>query len=168
MKKFWFLLVAILVLSLGLIAAGCPATDDNSNGTEAEEHDDDHDDDDEDEHDDDDSNESADSDADTTGAPSISITVPESGSEVAGPDVEVTTEVEAFEVVNKPGEEAAEGEGHIHWNVDGGLDTPTYEAEFTVTDLGAGEHTIQAKLHNNDHTLYEGADTAEATITVTE
>jgi len=165
MKKFWFLLVAILVLSLGLIAAGCPATDDNGNGTEAEEHDDDHGD--EDEHDDD-SDEATDSDADTAGGPSISITSPEDGTEVAGPDVEVTTEVVAFEVVNKPDQEAADGEGHIHWNVDGGGDTPTYEAEFTITDLGAGEHTIQAKLHNNDHDPYEGTDTAEVTITVTE
>lgn len=168
MKKFWFLLVAILVLSLGLIAAGCPATDDNGSSTETEEHDDDHDDDDEHGDDDADDDGNGDDDAGTADGPSISIAAPEDGSEVAGPDVEVVTEVEGFEVSNKVGEEPIPGEGHIHWNVDGGGDTPSFDTSFTLNELTAGEHTIQVKLHNHKHILIEDVDSSEVTITVTE
>lgn len=114
--------------------------------------------------------------------PSVDITTPEDGASVEAGDVEVTVSAESFEVVDKLGQEAVDGEGHIHFYFDVDeiptepdkpavtADESTYHAAATTThtwtDVEAGEHTFGVQLVNNDHTPLVPAVTAEVTVTV--
>lgn len=113
------------------------------------------------------------------GEPSIEITSPSDGDTVEGPEVTIEVEVENFELV-EAGSEPAEGEGHVHFIVDG--DEP--EAGDTVGDdathLGAepfdtrdvelepGEHTVIAVLGNAAHEVLDPVVSDEVTFTVEE
>ncbi len=112
----------------------------------------------------------------------LTISAPEDGATVSGPNVEVCVEPSNFEIVDKLGEPAAAGEGHVHFYLDAegiptSADEPavtdegTYHASatdcYTWPDVAAGEHTFATQLVDSDHTsLDAGAVLEEVTATV--
>ena len=113
--------------------------------------------------------------------PGAEITTPADGSTVPAGDVQVSVSVSGFEIVNRLGEPAVEGEGHVHFYLDVSEipTTPgqpavtaegTYHAEATTSyswpDVQPGEHTLAVQLVNNDHTPLDPPVTAEVTVTV--
>lgn len=113
--------------------------------------------------------------------PTVAIAEPEDDATIQAGDVEVSVDAEHFEVVDKLGEAAVEGEGHVHFYLDA-EDIPTAPGEPAVTEEGTyhasattshtwtgvepGEHTFGVQLVNNDHTPLEPPVTAEVTVTV--
>lgn len=99
-------------------------------------------------------------------APMIKILEPTEGSEVPAGNVNVSVEVEDFDIVDKAGEEKVAGEGHIHYYMD--VPVPTAEGQPAVTAEGTyvhttntsyiwqnvapGTHNFSVQLVNNDHT----------------
>jgi hypothetical protein len=115
------------------------------------------------------------------GDPSVEITSLEDGDTVEAGGVEVSVDVENFDVVDKLGEPPADGEGHVHYYLDVAEvpTTPgqpavtaegTYHAEatesFTWEDVSPGTHTFAVQLVNNDHTPLEPPVTASVEVTV--
>lgn len=116
------------------------------------------------------------------GAPSIGIAKPADGSTVPTGGVEVAADVSNFRLVNKLGDAAEVGEGHIHFYLDVSplptdpgkpavtVDASTYhatgETSYTWPGLSAGTHTFGAQLVNNDHTPLQPPATATVTVTV--
>jgi hypothetical protein len=91
----------------------------------------------------------------------LSISSPEDGAQVSSP---FTVEVEASEPLGEPDT----GEHHVHLCFDGAECDDEYELvygdTFEVSDLSAGEHTIEASLRNADHS--DAAVSDEVTVTV--
>jgi hypothetical protein len=100
-------------------------------------------------------------------SPRVDITSLDDGDTLDAGDIEVVVDVEGFDVVDKLGEPARAGEGHVHFymDVDRVPTTPgqpavtqqgTYHAEATTThtwkDVPPGKHTFAVQLVNNDHT----------------
>jgi Domain of unknown function (DUF4399) len=113
--------------------------------------------------------------------PSVTISRPEEGSTVDGPDVEVCTDVKNFDVVDRIGEEPQAGEGHIHFYLDQVAipiddDDPavteegTYHATVqtchTWEDLDEGEHAFAVQLVDNDHSALAKPILDEVEVTV--
>ena len=105
---------------------------------------------------------------------SVSIVEPTDGATVGEP-VTAEVELEGFEInADQVGMESVEGEGHLHFSMDGGeYDTPEFsgangelakqlgtdgqyspatEPTITYEGLPKGEHTLEVDLVNNDHT----------------
>jgi len=98
--------------------------------------------------------------------PRISISSPEDSAKVAGPDVNVTVDVQRFELANALGQENVAGQGHVHYFLD--TAAPTTPGEPAIppegayaatanpwhewTNLSVGKHTLSVELVNNDHT----------------
>jgi len=114
--------------------------------------------------------------------PGVSFASPEDGDTVDGPDVTLEVDVDDFDVVDKLGQPAVEGEGHIHYYMDVD-DVPTEAGRAAVTgdertyhatadtthtfeDVEPGEHTFAVQLVNNDHTPLEPPVVEEITVTV--
>lgn len=104
---------------------------------------------------------------DETGA-LIEFEQPEHGSVVPGPDVTAEVEVENFDIVDKIGEDPVEGEGHIHWILDGGAPMVGTADSTVLTGLKDGEHTLVAELHDNNHDPLDPPVTADVQFTVGE
>jgi hypothetical protein len=116
------------------------------------------------------------------GEPTVTISSPADGSTIEAGDVEVTVSPANFEIVDKLGQAAVEGEGHVHYYIDVDeipttpgqpavtADENTYHAAATTSypwsSVEAGEHTFGVQLVNNDHTPLEPPVTAEVTVTV--
>ena len=79
----------------------------------------------------------------------------------------VSIQVSNFNIVDKQGQPAVAGEGHIHYYLDaipptasgqpatppsGSVWTTTANTSFTFANVAAGTHTIWVQLVNNDHT----------------
>ena len=159
MRRLLLLLAAFSLLSLGAVASGCNTNGGDEDETTTEEVDGGIE---------DDADEGADADeADSEGeAASVEFTAPEEGAAVDGPDVETQVEVEGFEVAAKMDEPNVEGEGHIHWIVDSGTPTPSAETTFTAEGLEAGEHTVKAELHENQHQPLDPPVETELSFTI--
>ena len=110
-----------------------------------------------------------------------SITGPEDGATLEAGDIEVAFDVGNFEVVDKLGEAAVAGEGHVHFYVDvDPLPTAPGQAAVTAPEkyhaaaatsytwqgVRPGQHTFGVQLVNNDHTPLEPPVTDEVTVTV--
>ncbi|AXO80468.1 T9SS C-terminal target domain-containing protein [Olleya aquimaris] len=81
-----------------------------------------------------------------TAVPTLGVTSPNNGDNVAGPDVNVDLSVQNFMVAN------GTGDGHIHYTVDGGSVVMKYDTNpITLTGLTTGEHTINLELVDNSH-----------------
>lgn len=81
-----------------------------------------------------------------TAVPTLGVTSPNNGDNVAGPDVNVDLSVQNFMVAN------GTGDGHIHYTVDGGSVVMKYDTDpITLTGLTTGEHTINLELVDNSH-----------------
>ena len=86
-------------------------------------------------------------------SPSVKIWVPAQGASIVGPDVAVAVEIRGLELdaaaigspTNKP------GSGHWHVLLDGKLIGPVGKLQSVLKDVAAGQHTVKAELHNNDH-----------------
>ena len=114
--------------------------------------------------------------------PAITITSPENDARVKAGDIEIEVEVANFDIVNKLGQRAADGEGHIHYyfDVDRIPTTPgkpavtkddsTYHADartsHTWKDVDTGVHNFAVQLVNNDHTPLDPPVTARTTVSV--
>ncbi|MGH2773433.1 MAG: DUF4399 domain-containing protein [Actinomycetota bacterium] len=116
------------------------------------------------------------------GNPTLDIASPSDGTTVSPGDVEVKLDVANFDVVDKLGEAASAGEGHIHFYIDVDelpteagkpavtADTNTYhaaqETSHTWKNVAAGEHVLGAQLVNNDHTPLDPPVTAKVKVMV--
>jgi len=112
--------------------------------------------------------------------PDVSITSPSEGSTLGGGDVTVAIRVEDFDLVDKLGEEAVPGEGHVHFYKDvapptsPGQPAVTEEGTYAVTtrtshtwtDIEPGTHTFAVQLVNNDHTPLSPPVTDQVTVAV--
>ena len=111
------------------------------------------------------------------GPPSVGLRVTP-----AGGDVEVEAYPLAFQIVDKIGQPARNGEGHVHFYLDVDeipttpnkpavtSDESTYHATAMTThvwkDVGSGEHTFAVQLVNNDHAPLEPPATAQQVVVV--
>lgn len=111
----------------------------------------------------------------------VDIVAPADGATV-DEDIPVTVTVTDFTVVNKLGQPAVAGEGHIHFYIDATplpteqgkpavtADQKTYHAAsttlYTWSDVPAGQHTLGVQLVNNDHTPLNPPITDTITVTV--
>lgn len=81
-------------------------------------------------------------------------------------DVSVSVDVSNFTIIDKQGQPAVSGEGHLHYFLDvtaptasgtpavtaAGTYASTADLSYTWTNVGTGHHTISVELVNNDHT----------------
>jgi hypothetical protein len=103
------------------------------------------------------------------GETDVTITRPAQGSTIDAGNITVSVEVDKFDVVDKRGEAAADGEGHVIFYLDVGeiptvdgepatTEEGTFEAqattEFTWDDVEPGEHTFAVQLVNNYKTTH--------------
>lgn len=103
----------------------------------------------------------------TAPAPSVKIITPANRSTLPVGSVNVSVQVSNFNVVDKQGQAAVLGEGHIHYYLDvvppttpgqpaippsGSIWTTTANTTYTFTNVPAGTHNISVELVNNDHT----------------
>ena len=118
----------------------------------------------------------------SSNTPTLTITQPQSGSTISGSDLMVMIQVTNFNIVDKQGQPAVSGEGHVHYYLD--YDAPTTQGQpavppsgvtwqtiasttFTFHNVTAGSHFVSVELVNNDHTPLNPAVTAKVTITMT-
>ncbi|MBD0383052.1 hypothetical protein [Paenibacillus sedimenti] len=52
-----------------------------------------------------------------------------------------------------------QGEGHIHYSLDGGEKQVLTDKQEVLEHLSKGSHSVKLSLHNNDHTPYEVSKT---------
>ena len=99
---------------------------------------------------------------------------------VTAGDVTVSAQVFNFNIVDKLGQAAVAGEGHLHYFMD--VDAPTTQGQPAVTAQGTyaatkdttytwhnvtpGTHTFSVELANNDHTPLANPVVAKSTVTV--
>jgi len=99
----------------------------------------------------------------STAVPTLGVTSPNDGDNVAGPDVNVELSVQNFVVAN------GTGDGHIHYTVDGGSVVMKYDTTpIVLTGLSTGEHTIDLQLVDNSHMPLSTPVTATTTFNVYE
>ena len=99
---------------------------------------------------------------------SISITSPGEGA-VMYPGVSVTWEVSDFILdAENVGGTSEEGHGHVHVYIDNEYKYATADSGITLSeaDLGAGTHTVEVRLAENDHTELRDAGATESTALV--
>jgi outer membrane protein assembly factor BamB len=108
--------------------------------------------------------------------------LPLDGSTVSGPDVKVSAMALNFNIVDKQGQPASAGQGHIHYYMD--VDAPitagvpavpaagsawvtTANTTYTFKNVAPGKHTFSIELVNNDHTPLVPPVVVKSTVTVT-
>lgn len=115
-----------------------------------------------------------------TPVPTVTITDPSSDMELEARNITVSVDVSNFDLVEKLGESAAPGEGHIHYYID--VEPPTTPGEPAITEPGTyaattetsytwanvteGTHALAVQLVNNDHTPLEPPVIDGVTVTV--
>lgn len=117
-------------------------------------------------------------------SPAVSITSPQNGATLSGPSIPVTVTVTNFRVVDKQGQAAAAGEGHVHFYLDVST-VPSDPAKpaipanaqaawahvsgtsYTFTNVSPGMHTVSVQLVNNDHTPVTPVVTQSVMVTTT-
>jgi hypothetical protein len=97
--------------------------------------------------------------------PAVKFVSPINEAKLPAGDLPVSVEVTNFNVVDKQGQAAVAGEGHLHYYLD--VDAPTTQGQpaipasgtwthevstnYVFKDLAPGTHTISVQLVNNDH-----------------
>jgi hypothetical protein len=98
-------------------------------------------------------------------SPKLTLIMPSSNSFAIG-DVTVAVGLTNFKIVDKQGQAAVKGEGHLHYFMDvaaptapgkpavteAGTWVTTIETKYTWHNVGGGSHTFSVELVNNDHT----------------
>ncbi len=114
-----------------------------------------------------------------TGMPNVTITMPENGSTVSVGNVTVEVNVTNFTVVEKLGQAAVPGEGHIHYYMDTAIPTEqgkpaipengsyavSTNTSYTWENVTAGMHNFSVQLVNNNHTPLNPPVTAMVNVT---
>ncbi len=97
--------------------------------------------------------------------PSLTITAPSEGailSSAASTSLDVTFSIENFSVAT-----AGNGDGHIHYSVDGGSVIMQFDTNtITLTGLAAGAHTIFMELVDDSHTPIDPAVNQTVNFTI--
>jgi len=118
----------------------------------------------------------------SSNTPTLTITEPQNGASVSGTNLMVMIQVSNFNIVDKQGQPAVSGEGHVHYYLD--YDAPTTQGQpavppsgviwqtiaattYTFHNVTAGSHFVSVELVNNDHTPLNPPVTAKATVTMT-
>jgi hypothetical protein len=97
-----------------------------------------------------------------TVSPSLNITTPSEGDVLTSGDVDVELSVLNFSVTND-----GSGDGHIHYNIDGGSDVMKFDTTpINITGLSPGEHTVDVRLVDNSHTDLTPSISASVTFNV--
>jgi hypothetical protein len=112
----------------------------------------------------------------------VQINYPAPGAKLQGKDLLVTVTVQGFQIVDKLGQKAKKGEGHIHYYLDVDKipttpgkpaitdDASTYHAvattSYTWKDVAPGKHKLAVQLVNNDHTPLEPFATDKIKVTL--
>jgi outer membrane protein assembly factor BamB len=112
--------------------------------------------------------------------PSLAIIIPANNSVIPAGDVTISIQVANFKIVDKQGQPAAAGEGHLHYFID--VDAPTKPGQpatavngtwdhvtttsYTWHNVAVGTHTFSVELVNNDHTPLVPPVVAKITVTV--
>ncbi len=91
--------------------------------------------------------------------PKLSVTLPENGSSLAGPtvDIQYTVSGDLTDV------------SHVHFRLDDGpdiMDTTLADGQFQLTDVAPGVHTLDGFLVRADHSRIDGSDAAQISFTV--
>jgi len=98
--------------------------------------------------------------------PKVRVLAPTPGARVTTAPFTVAFELDSLALVDKQGQAAVPGEGHVHVFVDGeyiGVETtPTFELAIAAP----GRHTITLTLHDNDHTAIAGTAPASVEVVV--
>ncbi len=117
----------------------------------------------------------------TPGSPTLTIVQPANGTTITGSDVMVMIQVSGFNIVDKQGQPAVSGQGHVHYYLDynaptaqgkpavppnGTIWQTTANTTYTFHNVTAGSHFVSVELVNNDHTPLNPPVTAKVTITV--
>jgi hypothetical protein len=116
----------------------------------------------------------------TLDGPSLRIVAPIDESTLPAGSLLVQVWVQEFEVVERLGEEASAGEGHVHFYLN--VEVPTEPGEPATTaegtyhasadtvhtweDVEPGTHTVSAQLVNNDHTPLDPPVVASVSVTL--
>jgi len=95
--------------------------------------------------------------------PALAINSPTANEVMPSGDVTVNYAISNFNVAPTDGT----GDGHFHWQLDGGASTPVYTNTGTLdlTGLAAGSHTLFMDLRDDSHASLSPA--VEATVTFT-
>ncbi len=103
----------------------------------------------------------------TAAAPSISILAPADGATV-GTTVSLRVDIGGFVIdAEALGQASVPGRGHYHVTVDGTtIDFEVTGPIYAISNLAEGDHTIEASLHNNDHTALSPGVSDQVSITV--
>lgn len=114
------------------------------------------------------------------GSPQAMITAPKEGELLPAGDVNVSVNVEHFNLTNKLGQANVTGEGHIHYYMDvtaptikgrpaitaSGTYVPIAEKSHTWKNVKPGMHNFSIELVNNDHTPLNPPVTDKVTVMV--
>lgn len=112
-------------------------------------------------------------------SPGLKITAPGANAFAIG-DLTVSVDVSNFNVVDKQGQDAVRGEGHLHYYMD--VTAPTAQGKpastaagtwasvaalsYTWHNVGGGSHTFSVELVNNDNTPLDPPVIANRTVLV--
>ncbi len=114
--------------------------------------------------------------------PMIQITEPADGATLPPGKVVVNVQVSNFQLVDKLGQPAEPGQGHIHYFLDvtppttpgkpatvqNGMFAPSAKTTYTFDDVKNGPHMVAVELVNNDHTPLQPAVVDSVHFTVEE
>ncbi|MCC6619951.1 MAG: hypothetical protein IT385_01770 [Deltaproteobacteria bacterium] len=98
--------------------------------------------------------------------PTVRILSPAGGARVSTDPFVIQVAVEDLKLVDKAGQAAVPGEGHLHVFVDNAYIDFETSSRFELAIAEAGAHTIKVTLHDNDHAAIEGAAPAFVNVLV--
>ena len=97
----------------------------------------------------------------SSSTPTLSITAPTDGETFNSQDVDVTFDVQNFNVAN------GSGDGHIVYSVDGGTNIDKFDTtDIALTSLAYGEHTVSLELVDNSGAALATPVTSDVTFTI--
>ena len=113
-------------------------------------------------------------------SPEVKFVSPKGEDKLPAGDLSINVEVTNFNIVDKQGQAAVAGEGHLHYYLD--VDAPTTQGQpaipasgtwthevsttYTFKDVAPGTHTISVQLVNNDHTPLNPPVVQKITVTL--
>ncbi len=98
----------------------------------------------------------------TDGDPLVAIISPNFGEDFDVSSVQLEIEVQNFSIIDDVGGVAEDGAGHYHVYIDGVYRDYDTNPDFAwATRLSEGEHDIEVRLANNDHTELAGSGTSD-------
>jgi hypothetical protein len=115
----------------------------------------------------------------------VSISSPRDGATIKASEAVVVTKVTGFDLVDKIGEKAKPGEGHLIYYMGAGYEIPvdphrpataggqgsfvsaaSAKTKYTWENASPGRQTFTAQLVNNDNTPLDPPRAAQVTVTI--